>query len=151
MKISPENFLFISPILIFLAADFIWFLILAQAVGFFAGFVILAIFSFLIFWKGLLISRRNGELFGLKSKKQIFSASLSAGLVLSEIIWVISFLPFPFFILGGLFAIIFALIFNIFKKYFKQQEEPFGNLIILAVVLIIILISISPWLPSKTF
>ena len=129
MKIAPKNFLFISPILIFLIAGFIWFLVLAQTVGFFAGFVILAIFSFLIFWKGLLISRRNGELFGLRSRKQIFVISLIVALVFGEIIWVVSFLPFPFFILGGLFAIIFAVVFNIFKNslYVSMSKYNFSS------------------------
>ncbi len=163
MKISPKNFSFISPILVFLAASIIWFLILAQTIGFIAGFIVLGLFSLLIFWRGLLISRRAGELFGLKSRKQIFVVSLSAALGFSELIWVISFLPFSFFILGSLFAAIFAIVFNIFKEHFKQHQGLFADLdrssfkkiltknIVLGIILIIILISISPWLPQKTF
>lgn len=163
MKISPKNFSFISPILVFLVASIIWFLILAQTVGFIVGFIVLGLFSLLIFWRGLLISRRAGELFGLKSRKQIFIVSLGVTLGFSELIWAISFMPFSFFILGGLFATIFAIVFNIFKEYFKQHRGLFADLdrssfkkiltknIILGITLIIILISISPWLPPKTF
>lgn len=163
MKISPKNFSFISPILVFLVASIIWFLILAQAINFIAGFIILGLFSLLMFWRGLLISRRAGELFGFKSRKQIFIVSLGATLGFSELIWTISFMPFSFFILGGLLTTIFAIVFNIFKEYFKQHQGLFAdsdrsdfkkNLtknVILGIILIIILISISPWLPPKTF
>ncbi len=163
MKISPKNFSFISPILIFLAASIIWFLILAQTISFIAGFIVLDLFSFLIFWRGLLISRRAGELFSLKSRRQIFIVSLGAALGFSELIWAISFMPFSFFILGCLFATIFAIVFNILKEYFKQHRGLFADLdksdfkkiltknIVLGIILIIILISISSWLPPKTF
>ncbi len=163
MKISPKNFLFISPILVFLAASIIWFLILAQTISFIAGFIVLGLFSLLMFWRGLLVSRRAGELFGLKSRKQIFIVSLGITLGFSELIWAISFMPFSFFILGGLFATIFAIVFNIFKEYFKQRQGLFADLdessfkkiltknIVLGIILIIILISISSWLPPKTF
>jgi len=163
MKISPKIFSFVSPILIFIAASIIWFLILAQTVSFITGFIILGLFSLLVFWRGLLTSRQAGELFGLKSRKQIFIVSLTAALGFSELIWVISFLPFSFFILGGLLAIIFAIVFNIFKEYFKQHQGLFADLdknsfkkiltkdIVLGIILIIILISISSWLPPKTF
>ena len=127
MKISPKIFLFISPILVFLAASIIWFLILVQIISFIIGFIVLGLFSLLIFWKGFLISRRAGELFGLKSRKQIFIISLGAALGFSELIWGISFMPFSFFILGGLFAIIFAIVFNIFKEYFKQHQGLFAD------------------------
>jgi len=62
-----------------------------------------------------------------------------------------------------LFATIFALVFNIFKEYFKQRQGLFADLdrsdfkkiltknIVLGIILIIILISISSWLPPKTF
>ncbi|MCX6813996.1 MAG: hypothetical protein NT078_02190 [Candidatus Azambacteria bacterium] len=163
MKISPKNFSFISPILVFLAASIIWLLILAQIVSFIAGFIVLGLFSLLMFWRGLLISRRAGELFGLKSRKQIFIVSLGITLGFSELIWVISFMPFSFFILGCLFATIFAIVFNIFKEYFKQHQDLFADLnrssfkkiltkdIIWGIILIIILISINSWLPPKTF
>lgn len=162
MKISPENFSFISSILIFLAGSVVWFLILAQTINFITGFIVLGLISLLVFWRGFLISRRAGELFGLKSRKQIFIVSLGATLGFSELAWAISFLPFPFFILGGLFATIFAIAFNIFKEYFKQHQGLFADLdrsnfkkiltknIILGIILIIVLISISPWLPPKT-
>ncbi len=162
-KLSPKSFLFVSPILIFFLASVTWFLILAQVIGFIAGLIVLSAFSFLVFWKGLLISRQAGELFGFKSRKQIFAVSLIAVLGFSELIWVISFLPFSFFILGGLFATIFALVFNVLKEYFKQHQGLFADLdeinfkkiltrnIVLGIILIIILMSISSWLPSKAF
>ncbi len=163
MKITPKNFSFISPILVFLAASIVWFLILAQTISFIAGFVVLGLFSLLMFWKGLLISRRAGELKSLRSRKQIFIISLGIALGFSELIWVISFMPFSFFILGGLFAAIFAIVFNIFKEYFKQHQGLFADSdrsnfkkiltknIVFLIILIIILISISSWLPPKTF
>ncbi|MBI4919993.1 hypothetical protein HY838_01750 [Candidatus Azambacteria bacterium] len=165
MKITPKKFSFFSPLLIFFTASFIWFLILSQTVNFVAGFAMLSLISFFTFWKGLLIIRRAGELFGLKSRKQIFIVSLGAALGFSELVWVISFLPFPFFILGGVLAVIFAIIFNIFREWFKlrrdqnlfagSDENDFKKVlaknIILGAVLIIILIFLSPWLPSKTF
>lgn len=163
MKISPNIFFLIAPILIFFIASFVWFLILAQLIGFIVGFIILGLFSFLFLWKGFLISRRTGELFGLKSRKQILIISLIITLGFTELIWIISFLPFSFFILGGLFATIFAVVFGIFKEYFKQRQGLFSDLdsdnfkntltknIILGIILIIVLISISSWLPSKTF
>jgi len=162
-KISPKTFLMIAPVLIFLTASIIWFLILAQAINFITGFIILSLILFLAFWKGLLVSRCAGELIGLKNRKQIFIISLGVALGFSELIWTISFLPFPFFILGGLFATIFAFVFNIFKEYFRQCQDLFIDLkrngfkkllaknIILGIVLLIILISISSWLPPKTF
>jgi len=163
MKISPKTFLLTAPLLIFLTASLIWFLILSQAISFITGFIGLGLFPFLIFWKGLLVSRRAGELFGLKSRKQILVVSLGIALGFSELVWVISFLPFPFFILGGLLATVFAIAFSIFKEYFKQYQDlaadSDGNSfkkfltknIVLGIILIIILILISPWLPPKTF
>lgn len=163
MKISPKNFSFISPILVFLVSSIIWFLILAQIISFIAGFVVLGLFSLLMFWRGLLISRRAGELFGLKSRKQIFIVSLGVTLGFSELIWAIAFMPFSFLILGGLLTTIFAIVFNIFKEYFKQHQDLFADLdrssfkkiltknVVLGIILIIILISISSWLPPKTF
>ncbi len=162
-KISPKTFLMIAPVLIFLVASIIWFLILAQAINFITGFIILSLISFLAFWKGLLVSWRAGELIGLKNRKQIFIISLGVALGFSELVWTISFLPFSFFILSGLFTTIFAFVFNIFKEYFKQYQESSIDLkrdyfkkllaknIILGIVLIIILVSISSWLPPKTF
>lgn len=163
MTMSPKTFLLIAPLLIFFAASVIWFLILAQTINFITGFIVLGSFSLLVFWRGLLISRRAGELFGLKSRKQIFIISLGVALGFSELIWAISFMPFSFFILGGLLATIFAITFNIFKEYFKQRQDLFVGLdessfkkiltknIALGIILIIILISISSWLPPKTF
>ena len=159
----PKNFSFISPILVFLTSSFIWFLILAQAINFITGFIVLSFISFLVFWKGLLISRRAGELFGLKSRKQILVISLGITLGFGELIWAVSFLPFSFFILGGLLATIFTIVFNLLKEYFKQHQNLFIDLdkssfkkiltknIILGVALVIILIFIGPWLPPKTF
>ena len=163
MKISPKSFLFISPILIFLLASIIWFLVLAQTINFIAGFIILNFILLIVFWRGLLISRRAGELFTLKNRKHAFIISLGVTLGFSELIWAISFLPFSFFILGGLIATIFTIVFNIIKEYFKQRQDLFIDLnkndfkkiltknLILGFVLIIILIFMGPWLPPKTF
>ena len=146
MKVTPKTFLFVMPFLVFFMASFIWLEILSQKVGFIAGLVILSLVSFLIFWNGLLISRRAGELFGLKSRRQIFVFSLGIALGLCELIWTISFLPFSFFILGGLFTVIFAITFNVIIN----GRNIIKN-IILGVGLIIIFILSSPWLPPKVF
>jgi len=154
MKISPKTFLLVAPLLMFFAGSIIWLLILAQTIGFITAFIILDFIFFLIFWRGLLISRRTGELRGLKSRKQIFIFSLGVTLGFGELTWAVSFLPFSFFILGGLLAITFAIIFNIFKEYFKERPDFKKFLvrdIILGIILIAILIFISPWLPPKTF
>jgi len=146
MKITPKTFLFAMPFLVFFMASFIWLEILSQKIGFVTGLIILSLASFLIFWNGLLINRLAGELFGLKSRKQIFVFSLGIVLGFCELIWAISFLPFPFFILGGLFTVIFAIAFNVIV---------FGHNIIknaiLGISLIIIFILSSPWLPPKVF
>ena len=151
------------PIAVFLAASFVWFLILAQTINFITGFLILCLLSFVVFWKGFLTSRRAGELLGFKSRKQLFIFSLSLALGFSELIWAISFLPFSFFILGGLVTIISSIAFNIFKEYFKRYKGLFAEAdennfkriltknIILGAGLISVLILISPWLPPKTF
>lgn len=151
MKITPKTFLFAMPFLVFFMVSFIWFEILSQKMGFIAGLIILSLASFLIFWKGLLINRRAGELFDLKSRKQIFVFSLGIALGFCELIWAISFLPFPFFILGGLFTVIFAIAFNIISEYLKQPRELKFLIrnIILGISLIIIFILSSQWLPPK--
>ena len=146
MKITPKTFLFVMPFLVFFMASFIWLEILSQKVGFIAGLITLSLVSFLIFWNGLLINRRAGELFGLKSRRQIFVFSLGIALGLCELIWTISFLPFSFFILGGLFTVIFAITFNVIIN----GRNIIKN-IILGVGLIIIFILSSPRLPPKVF
>ena len=146
MKITPKTFLFVMPFLIFFVASFIWLEILSQKIGFITGLVILGGVSFLIFWNGLLISRRTGELFDLKNRKQIFVFSLGIMLGFCELIWAISFLPFPFFILGGLFAVIFAIAFNIIVSGHNIIKNT-----LLGASLIIIFILSSPWLPPKAF
>jgi len=153
MKITPKTFLFIMPFLIFFITSFIWLEILSQKMGFIAGLIISTLTSFFIFWNGLLISRRAGELFSLKDRKQIFIFSLGVALGFCELVWAISFLPFPFYILGGLFTIIFAMAFNIVNEYLKQHRELKFLIknIILGIGLIIIFILSSPWLPPKTF
>jgi len=155
MKITPKTFLFIVPFLLFLTASFIWLEILSQKIAFITGLIILGLASFLIFWNGLLISCRAGKLFNLKSRKQIFVFSLGIALGFFELIWAISFLPFPFFILGGLFTVIFAIAFNVINEYLKQYDENFKKFLLrnitLGAGLITILITSSPWLPPKVF
>ena len=142
------------PFLIFFVAGFIWLEILSQKMGFIAGLIILSLASFLIFWNGLLISRHAGELFGLKSRKQIFVFSLGITLGFCELIWAISFLPFPFFILSGLFMVIFAVAFNVILADNANKDDLRRVLIkntLLGAGLLIILILSSPWLPPKVF
>lgn len=155
-RISPIIISVTMPFWIFLVSSFIWYLVLYQAISFFSGIVILIFFIFLTFWQIFLSFRRKGELTGLKNKKQVFVVSLVFALGFGELIWSISFMPFPFFILGGILAVIFGVILDIYKEYFKK---PIGdNLkikrilirdIVTGVILIAIFIFISPWLPSK--
>lgn len=161
MKISPQKFLLFAPLVMFFIAGGIWFLILAQSVSFFTGLLLLIFFFFLFFWRGLLISRKAGELFGIKNKKYIFLISIAATLGFAEIVWVISFLPFHFFVLGGIFTVIFSISFDILKEYFKRRPGIYADVnpdfkrfekilirdIVGAVIFIIIFISIGPWLP----
>ncbi|HEY4494854.1 MAG TPA: hypothetical protein VJC01_00160 [Candidatus Paceibacterota bacterium] len=163
MKISSQTLFVISSVFIFLVSSFIWYLILYQAISFFIGLIILSFFIFLAFWKNFLTFRRAGELIGLKSKKQIFIISIIFVLGFSELVWSISFMPFPFFILGGILAVIFGVTLDIYKEYFRKPASD--NLsalglkikkviikdVIAGIILIIIFIFISPWLPPKAY
>ena len=158
IKISPQTLFVISSVFIFLISSFIWYLILYQAISFFSGMVILSFFIFLTFWKNFLVFRWNGELIGLKSKKQIFIISVIFVLGFGELIWSISFMPFPFFILGGILTVIFGVTLDIYKEYFRKPASDNLKIkkvliknIAAGIVLIIIFIFISPWLPPKAY
>lgn len=157
-KISPQTLFVITTVSIFLIAGFIWYLILYQAVNFFSGLIILSFLIFLAFWQNFLAFRRTGELIGLKSKKQIFIISIVFALGFSELIWSISFMPFSFFILGGILSVIFGIVLDIFKEYFKKSaiddlkiKKVLIRDIAAGIILIIIFIFISPWLPPKVY
>jgi hypothetical protein len=161
MKMSPKTFSLAMPLTIFLVASAVWLLILSQSISFILSLFILSSFAFLLFWRGLIISRKAGELFGLKNRKQIFIVSLTVALGFCELAWGISFLPFPFFILSGLFTVIFTIAFDVLKEYFKQHPDLFADLdrinfkkilirdMATGIIFIIIFISISSWLPSR--
>src|SRR3989338_4963991 len=163
MKISPQTLFIISSVFIFLISSFIRYLILYQAIGFFNGLVILSFFIFLAFWQNFLAFRRAGELIGLKSKKQIFIISVIFVLGFSELVWSISFMPFPFFILGGILAVIFGVTLDIYREYFRKLASDSSSAlglkikkviikdVIAGIILIIIFIFISPWLPPKAY
>ncbi len=158
IKISPQILFVISSVFIFLISSFVWYLILYQAIGFFSGLVIISFLIFMAFWQNFLALRRNGELIGLKIKKQIFIVSIIFALGFGELIWSISFMPFSFFILGGILSIVFAAVLDIFEKYFKKSmvddlkmKKILIRNITAGVVLIIIFILISPWLPPKAY
>ena len=153
MKISAKTLFILSPTFIFLAVSFIWYLILYQAISFFSGFTILI---FLTFWQNFLAYRMSGELTKIKSKKQIFIVSLVFVLGFGELIWSISFLPFSFFILGGIVAVIFGATVDIYKEWFRKSMVDSFKIkkvlirdVTLGAILIIIFIFISPWLPLK--
>lgn len=158
IKFSLPILLIISAAFIFLTSSFIWYLILYQAISFFIGLAILSFLFFIIFWKIFLAFRKSGELIGLKNKRQIFVVSTVLVLCFSEFIWSISFMPFPFFIMGGILTVIFTVIIDICKEYFKKSS--IDDLIIrrvlmrdiaIGVILITIFIFISPWLPPKVY
>lgn len=118
---------------------------------------------FLTFWQNFLSFRRSGELYGLKSKKQIIVVSLILVLGFGELIWSISFLSFSFFILGGIIAVIFGIVLDIYKEYFKPlpnglavaNGKKFDKIllrdIVAGTILIMIFILISPWFLPKTY
>lgn len=158
IKFSLPILLIISAVFIFLTSSFIWYLILYQAISFFSGLAILSFLFFIIFWKIFLAFRKSGELIGLKNKRQIFVVSTVLVLCFSEFIWSISFMPFSFFIMGGMLTVIFTVIIDICKEYFKKSS--IDDLIIrrvlirditIGVILITIFIFISPWLPPKAY
>ena len=156
IKISSKVFSVVSPIWVFLVASFIFFLILYQAISFFSGFAVLVFLFFLTIWKNFLVSRRSGELIGLKNKKQIFIVSLIFVLGFGELIWSVSFLPFPFFVLGGILAVIFGVVLDVYKEYFREPSVFNGEIkrilirdIVTGIILITIFIFISPWLPPR--
>ena len=156
MKISHQILFVIFSIFIFLLSSFVWYLILYQAISFFTGLIIISFFIFLAFWQNFLAFRRAGELMALKNKKQIFVVSVIFTLGLAELMWSISFMPFSFFILGGILSVIFAVTLDIFKEYFKKPEASDLKIkkiiirdIITGVILITIFIFISPWLPIR--
>ncbi len=151
MKISPTLFIFAGPLVVFLISAAFWFLILSQALNFVWGLVILTALYFLMFRWGLLISRRKGELAGLKSRKELTLISLYASLGLGELIWVISYLPFSIFVLAGLITVLFSVSFDVFKEHFKQSDWRRFLLkdVLGGAAVIILLILISPWLPRR--
>ena len=155
-RISPIIISVTMPFWIFLVSSFIWYLVLYQAISFFSGIAILIFLIFLTFWQIFLSFRRKGELIGLKNKKQIIVVSLVFVLGFSELIWSISFMPFSFFILGGILAVIFGVVLDIYKEYFKKSIGDNLNIkrilirdVVTGVILIAIFIFISPWLPPK--
>lgn len=155
-KISPQIISVILPVWVFLASSFVWYLVLYQAISFFSGILILISLIFLTFWQIFLMLRRKGELIGLKNKKQILIVSLVFVFGFSELIWSISFMPFSFFILGGILAVIFGVVLDIYKEFFRKFDSDNLKIkkilirdIITGVILIVIFIFISPWLPPK--
>ncbi len=155
-KISFQLISIILPVWIFLAASFVWYLIFYQAISFFSGIVILIFLIFVTFWQIFLSFYREGELIRLKNKKQVFVVSLFFVLGFCELIWSISFMPFSFFILSGILAVIFGVVLDIYREYFKKSVTDGLRIkriiirdIIAGIMLITIFIFISPWLPPK--
>lgn len=156
MKISSKTLSIILPSWIFFICSFVLYLILYQTIRFFSGLLILIFLIFLTFWQIFLSFRRAGELTLLKDKKQIFAVSLVFSLGFGELIWSISFTPFSFFILGGILAVIFGAVFDIYKEFFKKPIDDNLKIrkilirdIIAGFVLITIFIFLSPWLPIR--
>lgn len=158
MKIPLKMIFIISSVWIFLISGFILYLIIYQTISFFSGLFIISFLYLATFWQNLSAFRRSGESIGLKSKKQILIISLILTLGFSELFWTISFLPFSFFILSGILAIIFSVVLDIYKEYFKRHvgnDTKIKRILIRDItagaILIIIFIFISPWLPQKAF
>lgn len=158
MKINPKVIFVISPAFIFLFASLIWYLILYQAITFLSGLTILFFLIFFVFWQNFSALRKAGELIGLSNKKHIIIVSLFFVLGFEELFWSISFLPFSFFILGGLIAVIFAVILDIYREYFRKlaidelkMKKILTRDIAVGIISIIIYIFISPWFLSRTY
>ena len=159
--LNPKIFSMTAPLVIFVTSSIIWLMILTQAIGFFSGLLALSTVSFLLFYRGLLVSRLAGELFGLRTKRGIFLVCAAATLGFSELFWTISFSPFAFFVLSGIFTVIFSIVFDILKEYFKRRpglfkdfnKDGFKKLLYKDVfggaILIIIFILLSSWLPTR--
>jgi len=156
MIIASKMLFLVSPAWLFLVSSFIFYLILYQAISFFSGILTASSLYFFTFWQDFSTLRRSGESTGLNNKKQVFVISTILTLGFSELFWTISFLPFSFFILGGILAVIFGVVLDIYREYFRR---PVGNDLktkkvlirdtIVGVILIIIFIFLSPWLPQK--
>lgn len=158
MKISSKIIFITLPAFVFLTASLIWYLILYQVISFLTGFIFLIFTIFLAFWQNFLSFRKSGELIGLKSKKQIIIISTIFVLAFSELIWSISFLPFSLFILSGIISILFLVVLDIYKEYFKyslNNNSKINKILIrdvtLGIILILVFIFISPWFPPKTY
>ncbi|GEM_PF-2711936 len=159
--LTPQIFSVTASLIMFVVASTVWLMILTQAIGFFSGLLILSVVAFLLFWRGFLASRKAGELFGLRTKSGIFIVCAAATLGFSELIWTISFLPFAFFILSGIFTVIFSIVFDILKEYFKRQPGLFRDFdkdgfkkilykdVFGGAILIIIFVLLSSWLPAR--
>lgn len=156
IKASSQIISVILPLWIFLSGSFVFYLFLYQAISFFSGITVLILVIFLTFRQVFLSFRREGKLIGLKNKKQVLIVSLVFALGFGELIWSISFMPFSFFILGGIVAVIFGVVLDIFREYFKKSAPLNFEIkrfltrdIVAGAVLITIFIFISPWLPPK--
>jgi len=134
---------FASPMVFFIAST-VWFLILAQTISFFYGLFIFTLLVFLIFRAGFTINRRAGMLFGIKTKKQVLAISLvvAAG-----------FMPFSFYTLGGIMAVVFTVSFIVLKSYYERLDIKSLMIknILFGIILIAIFIGISSWLPKNRF
>ena len=154
---TPKIFSITAPLVVFAAGSMVWLMILTQAIGFFSGLLALSAVAFLLFWRGLLVSRQAGELFGLRTKSGIFLVCVAATLGFVELIWTISFSPFALFVFCGIFTVIFPIVFDILKEYFKRRpglfKDGFKKLmykdIFGGAILIIIFILLSSWLPAR--
>lgn len=159
---SSKMFFLTMTLAIFIIASVFYFLILIQLMNFIVGLLLFGLIIFFLFWNGLLISRRLGELYGLKSKKQIFIISLIFTLGFSEVFWSIAFLSFSFFTLGGLFTVFFSTVFDIIRESFKNQRNLFSKIedkelikiirrdVVLGIIFTAVLISISAWMPIRS-
>jgi len=143
---------FASPMVFFIAST-VWFLILAQTISFFYGLFIFTLLVFLIFRAGFTINRRAGMLFGIKTKKQVLAISLVVAAGFAEIFWAVSFMPFSFYTLGGIMAVVFTVSFIVLKSYYERLDIKSLMIknILFGIILIAIFIGISSWLPKNRF
>ena len=114
---------------------------------------IFTLLVFLIFRAGFTINRRAGMLFGIKTKKQVLAISLVVAAGFAEIFWAVSFMPFSFYTLGGIMAVVFTVSFIVLKSYYERLDIKSLMIknILFGIILIAIFIGISSWLPKNRF
>lgn len=149
---------------LFFAFSLVWFFMIGRDLDFWLGILIMIFLSFLSFWQSLLVSLHFGELapapdsssdslgeFKKPVKRDLFIFSVWSALALGELGWVLSFLPFSFFVLAGVFSSFWNAWTEILKYYFRGSlsfKVIYKNILLVFLVATLLLL-ITPWLPRR--